>query len=69
MTKKNDILQPRMVKSHDIHLDEAYAQWIAELKHRYRAAQIKASVKVNHLIPCIHFSAVGVSLASNACTK
>jgi len=47
MTKKNDIIQPRMVKSHDIHLDEAYAQWIAELKHRYRAAQIKASVKVN----------------------
>lgn len=47
MTKTSDIIQPRMVTSHDIHLDEEYAKWIAELKHRYRAAQIKASVKVN----------------------
>ena len=36
-----------MVKSHDIHLDGEYADWIAELKHRYRSAQVKASVRVN----------------------
>lgn len=36
-----------MVKSHDVHLDGEYADWIAELKHRYRAAQGKASVRVN----------------------
>lgn len=41
------IEKPRMVKSHDIHLDGEYADWIAELKHRYRAAQVKASVRVN----------------------
>ena len=39
--------QPRMVKSHDIHIDAEYAEWIAELKHRYRSAQVKAAVKVN----------------------
>ena len=39
--------QPQMVKSHDIHLDAEYADWIAELKHRYRSAQVKASVRVN----------------------
>ena len=36
-----------MVSSHDIHLDEDYAEWIAEVKHRYRSAQVKAAVKVN----------------------
>lgn len=36
-----------MVKSHDIHIDSEYAEWIAELKHRYRSAQVKAAVKVN----------------------
>ena len=41
------IYESRMVKSHDIHLDAEYADWIAELKHRYRAAQVKASVRVN----------------------
>jgi predicted nuclease of restriction endonuclease-like (RecB) superfamily len=44
-TDKNDT--PRMVKSHDIHIDEDYAIWIADLKQRYRSAQVKASVKVN----------------------
>ncbi len=39
--------RPRMVKSHDIHIDAEYAEWIAELKHRYRSAQVKAAVKVN----------------------
>jgi len=36
-----------MVQSHDIHIDKEYASWIAELKHRYRSAQVKAAVKVN----------------------
>lgn len=39
--------EPRMVKSHDIHFDTDYANWIAEVKHRYRSAQVKAAVKVN----------------------
>ena len=43
----DNIQKSRMVKSHDIHLDTEYADWIAELKHRYRAAQVKASVRVN----------------------
>lgn len=48
MTKEqNDMDKPHMVTSHDIHLDEDYAKWIAELKHRYRSAQVKAAVKVN----------------------
>lgn len=38
---------PRLVKSHDVSLDAAYAEWIAEVKHRYRSAQVKAAVKVN----------------------
>ena len=43
----DQIEQPRMVKSNDIHIDAEYAEWIAELKHRYRSAQVKAAVKVN----------------------
>ena len=39
--------QPRIVKSHDIRIDTDYAEWIAELKLRYRSAQVKASVRVN----------------------
>ena len=39
--------EPRIVKSHDVTLDEDYAEWIAEVKHRYRSAQVKAAVKVN----------------------
>lgn len=35
------------MKSHDVHLDSEYTQWIAEVKGRYRRAQIKAAVKVN----------------------
>ncbi|MBQ9678468.1 MAG: DUF1016 family protein [Prevotella sp.] len=42
-----DIGKPRMVTSHDIHLDDDYAKWIADIKHRYRSAQVKAAVKVN----------------------
>ena len=39
--------EPHIVKSQDIHIDTDYANWIAELKHRYRSAQVKAAVKVN----------------------
>ena len=39
--------QPRIVSSHDIHIDKEYADWIAEVKHRYRSAQVKAALKVN----------------------
>ena len=31
--------EPRIVKSHDIHIDADYADWIAEVKHRYRSAR------------------------------
>ena len=44
---ENIISKPRIVKSHDITLDTEYAEWIAEVKHRYRSAQVKAAVKVN----------------------
>lgn len=48
MQKENEISkQPHIVKSHDIRIDGDYAEWIAELKHRYRSAQVKASVRVN----------------------
>ena len=47
MTDIESIENPRVVKSHDVHLDGEYADWIAELKHRYRSAQVKASVRVN----------------------
>lgn len=39
-----------MIKGKDIqslHLDEEYSLWLAELKSRYRNAQLKAAVKVN----------------------
>ena len=45
--KENDMEKPRIVVSHDIHIDEDYAKWIAEVKHRYRSAQVKAAFKVN----------------------
>ena len=47
MNSEKDMQQPMMVSSHDIHLDTDYAEWIAEVKHRYRSAQVKAAVKVN----------------------
>ena len=50
MEKRNkelEISEPRIVKSHDVTLDSEYAEWIAEVKHRYRSAQVKAAVKVN----------------------
>lgn len=39
--------EPYIVKSHDIHIDADYANWIADIKSRYRSAQVKAAVKVN----------------------
>ena len=36
-----------VVQSHDVRIDNDYVNWITEIKHRYRAAQVKASVKVN----------------------
>ena len=45
--KKIEISEPRMVKSHDVMLDAEYTEWIAEVKHRYRSAQVKVAVKVN----------------------
>ena len=45
--ESNDLEQPRIISSHDIHIDTDYADWIAEVKHRYRSAQVKAAVKVN----------------------
>lgn len=40
-------LEPYIVKSHDIHIDADYADWIADIKSLYRSAQVKAAVKVN----------------------
>ena len=51
MTQENKDIQsqaePYIVKSHDIQIDSDYADWIADIKHRYRSAQVKAAVKVN----------------------
>ena len=51
MTQENKDIQskaePYIVKSHDIHIDADYADWIADIKNRYRSAQVKAAVKVN----------------------
>ena len=45
--KNNAEDSPRMVSSHDIHIDAEYAKWIAEVKHRYRSSQVKAAIRVN----------------------
>lgn len=39
--------KPYITRSHDVHLDNEYNQWLRELIGRYRHAQIKAVVKVN----------------------
>ena len=31
---------PKVVKSHDIHLDTEYSEWMVEIKERYRKTQI-----------------------------
>lgn len=43
----NGHLENRMVMSHDIHIDDEYAEWIAEVKSRYHSAQVKAAIRVN----------------------
>lgn len=47
MKDSKSISQSRIVGSHDLQIDVEYAEWIAEVKQRYRAAQLKAAVKVN----------------------
>lgn len=44
MTQDN---MPFMVKTHDVHMDSEYTQWLCDLKLRYHKAQVKAAVKVN----------------------
>ena len=39
--------KPFMVKTHDIHMDSEFTQWICDLKSRYHRTQIKAAIKVN----------------------
>lgn len=55
-------IEPHIVKSHDIHIDADYASWIAEIKHRYRSAQVKAAVKVKaeKLLFNWHLGRVGI---------
>lgn len=38
---------PRVVHSHDVHLDSEYVSWIQDVKKRFRDVRIKAAVKVN----------------------
>jgi len=37
----------QVVKSHDIHLNPEYTEWIQDIKKRFRNAQFKAAVKIN----------------------
>ncbi len=39
--------EPKLVRSHDVHIDTEYTQWMHEVKERYRRTQIKAAVRVN----------------------
>ena len=39
--------KPFEVKAHDVHLDANYADWLRNVKARYRASKVKAAVKVN----------------------
>lgn len=39
--------KPKVVKIHDVNVDKEYAQWLSDVKARYRSAQIKAAVRVN----------------------
>ena len=36
-----------IVSSHDVKVDNTYSEWLKDIKHRYRSAQVKAAVKVN----------------------
>ncbi|MBR6416574.1 MAG: DUF1016 family protein [Bacteroidales bacterium] len=37
----------KVVKIHDVKIDEDYIKWLGEIKARYRKSQIKAAIKVN----------------------
>ena len=37
----------KVVKIHDVKIDEDYIKWLGEIKARYRKFQIKAAIKVN----------------------
>lgn len=39
--------ETKVVRIHDVKIDQEYVQWLSEIKARYRNAQIKAAVKVN----------------------
>ena len=39
--------EKKVVRIHDTRVDKEYYSWIAEIKTRYRSAQIKAAAKVN----------------------
>ena len=43
--KKEDT--PKVIKIHDVNVDQDYVQWLGELKARYRSAQAKAAVRIN----------------------
>ena len=38
---------PKVVKIHDVNVDQEYMQWLNAVQNRYRSAQIKAAVRVN----------------------
>ena len=44
---KNSNGASKVVRIHDVNIDQEYVQWLSEIKNRYRNAQIKASVRVN----------------------
>lgn len=39
--------ETKVVRIHDVKIDQEYVQWLSEIKARYRNAQIKAAVRVN----------------------
>ena len=47
MIEQNMTSKSGVIHSHDLRIDNEYVNWITEIKHRYRAAQVKASVRVN----------------------
>ncbi len=44
---ENNMAKSEKHISKTIHLDNGYFLWLAEIKNRYRSAQLKAAVKVN----------------------
>ena len=47
--KQNENIDDKtfIVSSHDVKVDNTYSEWLKDIKHRYRSAQVKAAVKVN----------------------